>query len=371
MHLRRSSTLALSTFVLGIAACGPPLGTVVGLQAPNEPNVFDNADTSVLVVDTTWYVFGSTNNMRVPVRTLTSPAGTLSQSQQAWAQNPRDAMPTLPAWVDPGESDIWAPNAIAIDGTYYLYFAARHGGFAADEDNDQCIGRASSATPAGPYVPEPAPIYCGAPPEGPQPGLPASNSWGRGALDPEVFRATDGKLFLIATVSRTQKNIVSLPLTADGHVEGGMNAEGAVLAAQGAKWHDGVLDDQLGWGAFLENPSMIAEPLTGTYLLFFSAGQWYTQNYVTGIARCSSPTGPCTQAPDPLLINGNGRTGAGGLTAFTDVTGGKWVAYASWTAGFENQVGSVGQYKRQTHLQRLLISVTADPKEQIISLGDR
>ncbi|MGB2756318.1 MAG: family 43 glycosylhydrolase, partial [Acidimicrobiia bacterium] len=354
---------------VAVIACGPPIGKPAVGQVPNAPTVFDNADTSVLVVGTTWYMFGSTNNMRVPVRILSSPGGTLAQSQQAWAQHPRDAMPTMPAWVDPGESEIWAPNAININGTYFLYFAARHGGFASDENNDQCIGRAGSATPEGPYAPEPAPIYCGGTPEGAIAGMPPSNSWGRGALDPEVFRAPDGSLFLIAAVSRTQKNIVSLPLTPDGLVEGGVNAEGAVLAAQRLMWHDGVVDDQLGAEAFLENPSMIAEPLTGTYLLFYSAGQWYTPNYVTGIARCKKPTGPCTLAVDPFLINGNGRTGIGGLTAFTDETGGKWVAYASWQAGLENQVGSVGQYKRQTHLQRLLISVTDDPKEQEISLG--
>lgn len=369
MRTRSKLTVGLSTLALSVAACGPPLGTVIGNKAPNAPTVFDNADTSVLVVGSTWYMFGSTNNVRVPVRVLTSPNGTLAESQQSWAQGARDAMPTVPAWVDTGESEIWAPNAIEINGTYFLYFAARHNGFANDENNDQCIGRATSSSPEGPYNPEPFPIYCGGPPEGPQIGLPASNIWGRGALDPEVFRAPDGKLYLIVAVSRTEDNIVSLPLTADGLVEGGINAEGTVLASQGSTWHDGVVDDQLGGGAFLENPSMIAEPLTGTYLLFYSAGQWYTQNYVTGIARCSSPTGPCTLAGDPLLVNGNGRTGVGGLSAFTDATGGKWVAYASWQAGFENQSGNVGQYKRQTHLERLFITVTADPNEQVISLG--
>lgn len=95
---------------------------------------------------------------------------------------------------------------------------------------------------------------------------------------------------------------------------------------------------------------MIYDPATRTYLLFYSAGQWYTARYVTGFARCATPLGPCRlDARGPMLMGGIGRTGVGGLTAFEDSGGALRVAYASWEAGRENQVGPAGTYKRQTH----------------------
>ncbi len=48
----------------------------------------------------------------------------------------------------------------------------------------------------------------------------------------------------------------------------------------------------------------------GNFLLSYSAGKWWESNYSTGIARCSSPTGPCTSDPSgPWISSSNGRTG--------------------------------------------------------------
>lgn len=46
----------------------------------------------VLVADGRTYLFGSTNNMRLPVREVTSYDGTLGDSQTSWARSPRNAM---------------------------------------------------------------------------------------------------------------------------------------------------------------------------------------------------------------------------------------------------------------------------------------
>lgn len=362
-------TAGITVGILGITLGGcVAIGLPAENQLPSAPTVFDNSDPSVLVTDA-WYLFGSSNNKNVPVRVIPSPSQSLADSQRQWATQPRDAMPARPAWVDPTEAQIWAPHPTIINGIYFLYFAARHGGVASDENNDQCIGRARASSPMGPYDPEPEPLYCGLPPEGAIGGQPPSNSWGRGALDPEVFQDVDGRRYLIATVSRTKNNIVSIPLSGDGYPEGGRNAEGKVLASQRAMWHDGVVDDQLGSTAFLENPSMVRDPFTGTYLLFYSAGQWYTDQYVTGIARCKTPTGPCSlPTKSPFLVNGNGRSGVGGLTAFTTADGAIWTAYATWTAGHESQSGSVGEFSRQTHFAPLMLGATTEPKEQTIQL---
>lgn len=114
---------------------------------------------------------------------------------------------------------------------------------------------------------------------------------------------------------------------------------------------------------------MIYDPATRTYLLFYSAGQWYTARYVTGFARCATPLGPCRlDARGPMLMGGIGRTGVGGLTAFEDSGGALRVAYASWEAGRENQVGPAGTYKRQTHWGTLVRSAGGDPATQSIAI---
>lgn len=374
--IHRIGRALLAVVVLGLiaAACGPPTAPPLGRpalrQTPAAPRVFDNSDPAVLVDGGAVYLFGSTNNRWVPVRRITSFGATLAQSQQQWAQSPRDAMPALPAWVDPAERQIWAPTLIKLGSKYVMWFAAAHAG-ARDEANDQCIGRAEATTVTGPYIPASAPMYCGLPPEGAGGGLPASNPWGRGALDPQVLRGADGNLYLVVALSRTGANIGGLRLDSLGRVIGGANATPSTLASQAYPWHDGTDDGTMGSGAFLENPTMIYEPATRTYLLFYSAGQWYSSRYVTGFGRCATPIGPCRlDSRGPMLMSGNGRSGVGGLTAFRDVNGTTLrVAYASWQAGREGQSGSVGEYSRQTHWGTIALSAGSDPSTQSVAIA--
>jgi hypothetical protein len=221
----------------------------------------------------------------------------------------------------------------------------------------------------GPYRPSAAPLFCGLPPEGAVGGLPASNRFGRGALDPSVFRAHDGHLYLIVALSRTSTSIGEVPLTSGGMPTGGLNTTPNRLVGVTLPWQDGTDDGTLSPGAFLENPSMIYEPQTNTYLLFYSAGRWYTSAYVTGFARCAHAYGPCTpETGGPFLESGNGRTGPGGLTAFVSSAGALRVAYASWTAGHEGQSGSVGQYSRQVSWGLLSLSSGSNPATQTVTL---
>ncbi|HYI63065.1 MAG TPA: family 43 glycosylhydrolase [Acidimicrobiales bacterium] len=353
-----------------VAACGPTLGQPAVGQRPNAPRVFDNSDPAVLVHAGATYLYGSTNNMRLPVRPISSFNGTLGQSQLDWATNPRDAMPDRPAWVDPTEWEIWAPSVTRINGAFVVYFAAKHRAATTNENNDLCIGRADATSPLGPFTPWSTPLYCGLPAEGAIAGQPASNRWGRGALDPEVVRGHDGKLHLLVALSRTRDNIGVVRLDSVGRVVGGINATPTILASQGLPWHDGTVDTTLRGHVFLENPTMAYDPQTKTYLLFYSAGQWNTSSYVTGFARCAAPTGPCTlDTRGPMLMGGNGRSGPGGLTAFRDATGLLRVAYATWTAGREGEVGLLGEYTRKTHWGRITLGSTSDPAAQRVSLS--
>jgi hypothetical protein len=338
------------------SAAAPALGRVGLRQAAVAPTVWDQSDPSVLVAGGKTYLFGSSNNMRLPVRELTTFRGTLAASQAAWGSTPRNAMSRLPAWVNPSDSQIWAPSVAKVGTRYIAYFAAHRRG-ATDRGNDQCIGRAIAAAPMGPYAPESAPIYCGLPPER------GSNRWGRGALDPEVVRAPNGALYLLVALSRTRDNIGALRLSADGKVVGGPNAKASTLASQRFGWHDGVDDSRLN-ATFLENPSMVYEPATRTYLLFYSAGDWRTSRYVTGFGRCSTPVGPCTlDSRGPFLKAGANRSGVGGLTAFRDPAGVLRVVYASWRSGREGVGG--GTYSRHTSLARLVVSGSSAATQRV------
>lgn len=67
---------------------------------------------------------------------------------------------------------LWAPDAAARDGRYYLYFPAK------DDRDVFRIGVAVATTPAGPFTPDPAPIA------------------GTYSIDPAVYRDDDGSHYL-------------------------------------------------------------------------------------------------------------------------------------------------------------------------------
>lgn len=356
-------------------ACQPTVvvGNVQIRNSANTPRVWDNSDPAVLVAGGKTYLYGSSNNKKVPVREVTSFNGTVAQSRTQWNSGASDAMPERPDWVNPSKYgptwQIWAPSVMKIGPRYVMYFSANRAGATTDKNNDQCIGMATSSSPTGPFTPFRTPVYCGLKTE------PKANWWGRGALDPEPFRAPDGGLYLLVSLSRTRSNIGVIRLNGDGLVVGGSNAPTKILATQSLRYHDGRDDATINYGrAFLENPTMHYDAATKTYLLFYSAGQWYTPEYMTGFARCATPEGPCVlDDRGPFLKNGSGRSGAGGMTVFKDPSGTLRVAYATWRAGAENKPSpydNEGINSRQTHWAKLIVSNTADQKTQVIRLAD-
>ncbi|MCU1498267.1 MAG: glycosyl hydrolase family 43 [Acidimicrobiales bacterium] len=368
MPLHRSRRLLrASAGLIGLAsllaACRPALGRPAVRQRAVAPRVHDNADPFVLNAKGQLFLFGTSNNKHVPVRPVTGFGQSMADSKAYWDAKAgdaaaNDAMPTRPAWVDKGEAEIWAPTVAKMGTGYVMYFAGHRAG-ATDEWNDLCVGRAHSATPAGPYAPETEPAYCGS-----RKVDAAANWWGHGALDPEVVRAPDGRFYLLVALSRTNHNIGVVKLTGDGTVVGGINAAPTTLVSHSFSipWHDGTDDSShSNLFTFIENPSMIYEPASETYLLFYSVGAWDTPRYLTGFARCSTPMGPCTvDERGPFLKGSGSRTGTGGLTAFTDGQGIPRVAYSSWAAGHEAPFGPGenpgGIYSRQVSWGRLVVS---------------
>ncbi len=320
LRSRRAARVLAAALLLGLvlAACkpAPPLGSPVPSQAqtPNIPNI---ADPSVLLDNGTYYVYGSNNFRFTPVTRISDPLRIYDLV--TWQLNTTNAMPTLPAWATIGY--FWAPSVAKFGNQYVMFFAMGRQN-APDPNNRECIGRAVASSPVGPFTPEPAPFSCGLGGTG-------------GALDPSVFTDAEGKHWLHAAFGNTNSPIYALPLNAAGDALFGRPGGYAAHTSYP------VLGRTQPWEApFIENPSMVFDPSTGTYLLAYSAGDWRSANYSTGLARCSTPTGMCTKLTSgPWLSRSASRTGPGGLSFFPRIGGGTLAVYASYPPGSEGTGG--------------------------------
>jgi glycosyl hydrolase family 43 len=316
MRNRRSALLGVAILATALALTGclapPPLGSV-GPQPVSSPKYPVIGDPTVLADGTSYYIFGSNSSARLPVAVVSS----LDQVYPPvdWFSATKEAMPARPAWA--GDDALWAPTVARFGSRYVLFFAANRIG-APNPANRQCIGRAFASAPGGPYAAEPAPFSCGL-------------DGFRGALDPSIFFVPDGRIFLYAAFSDTPNSIYTIALDANG------DPTGRRPDGQASYWGLPILYKQFPWeGRFLENPSMTYDASTKTYLLAYSAGDWWTPSYSTGLARCSTPIGLCTSNPNgPWLASGNGRTGVGGLSFFTAFDGSTKAIFASFTQGQE------------------------------------
>jgi arabinan endo-1,5-alpha-L-arabinosidase len=71
-----------------------------------------------------------------------------------------DALPVKPAWASRTQ-DFWAPDVVAHDGRYYLYYSARPDAAQSDPSRGLCLAVAISARPEGPFTDVGRPLLCG------------------------------------------------------------------------------------------------------------------------------------------------------------------------------------------------------------------
>ena len=127
----RHVLLGSAALVLLLAACG---GGSRQTAVRNPVYARDFPDPFVLRVGDTYYAY-ATNGNGANVQTASS------KDLVHWRPGP-DALPKVGSWDFAGNT--WAPEVVARpDGTYVLYYTASSG--------TQCIGRAVSKTPQGPF----------------------------------------------------------------------------------------------------------------------------------------------------------------------------------------------------------------------------
>jgi len=212
-----------------------------------------------------------------------------------------DALPRLPSWASWGY--LWAPSVLSRGATYVLYYTTR------DSATDrQCLSRAVSAVPQGPFVDSSSgPLVC--------------QTDRGGSIDPSPFVDRDGTPYLQwqseGTLNGEPPRVWSQQLTADGLDLVGQPRE---LITQDQGWEFPIV----------EAPSMFRDG--NRYYLFYSGNRWQTAAYAIGYAVCASAVGPCTKpSSSPLLASSGSLAGPGGESVFTDATGATRLAYHAWT----------------------------------------
>lgn len=275
----------------------------------------DFPDPFVLRVGTTYYAYGTQSGLN-QVQTLTS------TDLRTWKPG-QDALAKLPSWAQFGY--VWGPSVLARPAGYVLYYATR-----VAANGRQCLSRAVSVLPQGPYVDTSSgPMMC--------------QLDRGGSIDPSPFVDANGIAWLIwkseGTLAGEPTRLWSAPLTTDGLSINGTPTE---LLHTALPWEQPII----------EGPSMARTP-DGHYVLFYSANRWQTSGYAMGWASCAGPAGPCSRGGSTPLMASHGLVaGPGSPQPFTDLTGAWHLAYCAWTApnvGYPNGA-------RRMHLAGLTFS---------------
>jgi beta-xylosidase len=285
-------------FILAVpAGIAPPTG--VPYQVPG-PDAYTSAmwskATSASAFLDGWYVLFGTTDWQANVPTAISVDGF------HWTQAP-DSLPVLPKWAAPSISMTWAPAVQRTTSGWVLYYSTEE-----QASGRECIGRAISSFPTGPYRDQSSsPMLC-------------QRDLG-GSIDPSLIRAIDGTTFL---VWKSNGNAVHVPdsIWSQQLSRDGLSTDGVAhrLIGVDASWEIGTV----------EAPALVAAS-SGGYWLFYAGGNWsQPDQYSTGLAYCSSATGPCREtSTKPFLTTTSSDISPGGLDTFTDQRGRLWAAFTS------------------------------------------
>ena len=282
-------------------------GTSTGLVYP-----FDFPDPSVILVGRTYYAY-ATNSVAGNIQIIDSP------DLMHWTAI-GNALPSLPAWAAPNNT--WAPAVAMIGGSFVLYYAADVTG-----GTSECISVATASQPQGPFNDtSTAPLEC-------QKAL-------GGSIDPAAFIDTNGTPYLVWKSGAPGSSTIWSEQ---------LNPSGTAFVA-GANPTALLVPDQPWESGTVEAPELVTTG--GHYYLFYSGNDWNTSNYAVGVAICTGPLGPCSDAsPKPILSSGRGVAGPGGEWVFADAGGNFWMAFHAWVPGAVGFPNS-----RDLYLRRLTFS---------------
>ncbi len=274
----------------------------------------DFPDPSVLKVGRRYYAY-STQSLVGGV--LKNSQVATSRDGRHWSVLARDPLPTLGPWAQKGAT--WAPTvARSPTGGFVMYYAALD-----VSTGVECIGRAASRSPLGPFVDHrAAPVLC--------------QSQLGGSIDPDLVASAEGPYLVWKSNGAPggPSQLWSVPLDADLLPAG----PPTLLLDDDQAWQQGVV----------EGPDMVGAG--GAYLLLYGANDWSSARYAIGYAVCATPSGPCSDQPGPLLATGPTMAGPGGPSVFAGPGGHLLMAFASWPRGVGYPEGVRALYVAAVHL---------------------
>lgn len=330
----RSRTL-LSLLALGLAAGVLQLGLQQAADArsavpmprgqdpinPGSPYTGDFPDPWVIRVGSRYFAYSTTSDdLNLPslsstdlrtwiARPATSdaPAGDALPRPAAWAQY-RTRQPS-DGRLRPQQGP-WAPSVTKIARhDFVLAYAVQVAGAPGTR---MCISLARSTSPRGPFVDRSTrPAVC----------------IKRGAIDPQVFVAPNGRPWLLWKKDHFPAKLVTQPMNRRAtHVRPGIRPR--FLAKVSQPWE----------GSIIENPAMIR--FKKRYYLFYSANSYASSRYAIGYLICKRVDGDCHKPrKKPLISSRWAIAGPGGPAPFVDTRGRLRLGYHAWTV---DQIGYAG-----------------------------
>lgn len=226
-------------------------------------------------------------------------------------------------------TDVWAPEVLHADGTWWMYSSAGFG------IHGHHLRVASAADPAGPFH------DCGV-------NLTPDQ---RFAIDAHPFTDKDGRRYLYYARDVLDAQRPGTHLAVQEMVSPTRLAPEVVpVLAPDADWQVYERDRAMYGGRYdwhtLEGPTVIRRG--DTYVLFYSGGSWEGDGYGVSYATAGSPLGPWTNAPGdrPLLLSSSltGQRGPGHNAVLELPDGTTLIAYHAW-----DHTGT----RRQMHLRPL------------------
>lgn len=208
-----------------------------------------------------------------------------------------------PAWA---VSDFWAPEIQKVGSHWVAYWSARQ------QNGRLAVGAASAPSPTGPYTALATPLVADA---------------NIGLIDASAFLANGTAYLMWKEDGNAQGQ--QTPIRARALAPDGLSLTGATstFITNDRAWEDNLV----------EAPFVVEEQ--GMYYLFYSGNAYYDGRYAVGVARASSPLGPYTKQPNPIVVTESPWVGPGHCSVVDGPGGDTYMVYHSWREGMVNGPG--------------------------------
>ncbi|MFK5584080.1 family 43 glycosylhydrolase [Serinicoccus sp. LYQ131] len=320
-HPRRALLAAGTALALSATLAGPglaaPAGPAPDPAAPDRPtytnavsDAFSDTYADPAVIqgkDGWWYAYATAD----PLYAGQEPGiGHISRTRD-WSS--WEYVGTIfddtnrPSWAEE-TAGLWAPDIRYVDGQYVLYFTVTDTTLNPGEDS--AIGVATSADPAGPWVPADEPIVA------PRPLDDGRFLW---TFDPAGFTSTDGRQWLY--YGSYFGGLQVTEVSADGLTPVGEPTQVAI----GDRYEGAYVVEHDGWYYLMgSSANCCAGPATG-YSVFAGRSKDPRGPFLDadGLDLNASVTGGTTV----LTQNGNSWVGAGHHAVLTDASGQDFIVY--------------------------------------------